>query len=194
MVKLGINGFGRIGRMVFRAAVENFSNDIEVVGINDLLDPEYLAYMLKYDSVHGHFNGDVKVLAGTLQIDGDISRSDTVRLSPGSCLSGTGVVNNVAFAEGSGLRVKTGTSNPMGIRGNLSAPAGVVVDIIVSEGSDVKDVFADVFTVDGTISGAENLAAATVKVNGCPSDRFYVRLDGGRMRIRYRRGLMIRFR
>ena len=57
MVKLGINGFGRIGRMVFRAAVENFSNDIEVVGINDLLDPEYLAYMLKYDSVHGHFQG-----------------------------------------------------------------------------------------------------------------------------------------
>ena len=59
MVKLGINGFGRIGRMVFRAAVENFSNDIEVVGINDLLDPEYLAYMLKYDSVHGHFQGAV---------------------------------------------------------------------------------------------------------------------------------------
>ena len=52
MIKLGINGFGRIGRMVFRAAIENFSNDIQVVGINDLLDPEYLAYMLKYDSVH----------------------------------------------------------------------------------------------------------------------------------------------
>ena len=61
MVKLGINGFGRIGRMVFRAAVENFSNDIEVVGINDLLDPEYLAYMLKYDSVHGAFKGEVSV-------------------------------------------------------------------------------------------------------------------------------------
>ena len=54
MVKLGINGFGRIGRMVFRAAFENFANDIEIVGINDLLDPEYLAYMLKYDSVHGN--------------------------------------------------------------------------------------------------------------------------------------------
>ena len=66
MVKLGINGFGRIGRMVFRAAVENFSNDIEVVGINDLLDPEYLAYMLKYDSVHGAFKGDVKVEDGSV--------------------------------------------------------------------------------------------------------------------------------
>ena len=70
MVKLGINGFGRIGRMVFRAAVENFSNDIEVVGINDLLDPEYLAYMLKYDSVHGHFAGDVKVENGMLVVNG----------------------------------------------------------------------------------------------------------------------------
>ena len=66
----GINGFGRIGRMVFRAAVENFSNDIEVVGINDLLDPEYLAYMLKYDSVHGAFKGDVKVEDGHLVVNG----------------------------------------------------------------------------------------------------------------------------
>ena len=70
MVKLGINGFGRIGRMVFRAAVENFSNDIEVVGINDLLDPEYLAYMLKYDSVHGALKGDVKVEDGHLVVNG----------------------------------------------------------------------------------------------------------------------------
>ena len=69
-IKVGINGFGRIGRMVFRAAVENFSNDIEVVGINDLLDPEYLAYMLKYDSVHGAFKGDVKVEDGHLVVNG----------------------------------------------------------------------------------------------------------------------------
>ena len=70
MVKLGINGFGRIGRMVFRAAVENFSNDIEVVGINDLLDPDYLAYMLKYDSVHGAFKGEVAVEGNTLIVNG----------------------------------------------------------------------------------------------------------------------------
>ena len=70
MVKLGINGFGRIGRMVFRAAVENFSKDIQVVGINDLLDPDYLAYMLKYDSVHGKFDGDVKVEDGNLVVNG----------------------------------------------------------------------------------------------------------------------------
>ena len=71
MIKLGINGFGRIGRMVFRAAVENFSNDIQVVGINDLLDADYLAYMLKYDSVHGHFNHDIKVEGNYLIVDGN---------------------------------------------------------------------------------------------------------------------------
>ena len=71
MIKLGINGFGRIGRMVFRAAVENFADDIKVVGINDLLDADYLAYMLKYDSVHGHFNHDIKVEDNYLIVDGN---------------------------------------------------------------------------------------------------------------------------
>jgi glyceraldehyde 3-phosphate dehydrogenase len=71
MIKLGINGFGRIGRMVFRAAVENFGNDIQVVGINDLLDADYLAYMLKYDSVHGHFNHDIKVDGNFMIVDGN---------------------------------------------------------------------------------------------------------------------------
>ena len=70
MIKVGINGFGRIGRMVFRAAVENFSKDIEIVGINDLLDPDYLAYMLKYDSVHGIFNHDIKVEGNYMVVDG----------------------------------------------------------------------------------------------------------------------------
>jgi glyceraldehyde 3-phosphate dehydrogenase len=68
-IKVGINGFGRIGRMVFRAAVQNFS-DIEIVGINDLLEPDYLAYMLKYDSVHGRFKGDVSVDGATLVVNG----------------------------------------------------------------------------------------------------------------------------
>jgi|TARA_B110000211_G_C14043795_1_gene537985 glyceraldehyde 3-phosphate dehydrogenase len=68
-IRVGINGFGRIGRMVFRAA-QDF-DDIEVVGINDLLDPEYLAYMLKYDSVHGRFKGDVAVEGNTLKVNGN---------------------------------------------------------------------------------------------------------------------------
>ena len=68
-IKIGINGFGRIGRMVFRAAVQNF-RDIEVVAINDLLEPEYLAYMLQYDSVHGRFKGEVTVEGGALIVNG----------------------------------------------------------------------------------------------------------------------------
>jgi glyceraldehyde 3-phosphate dehydrogenase len=68
-IKLGINGFGRIGRNVLRAAVQNFS-DIEIVGINDLLEPDYLAYMLQYDSVHGRFKGEVSVEGNTLIVNG----------------------------------------------------------------------------------------------------------------------------
>ena len=74
MIKVGINGFGRIGRMVFRAAVENFSNDIQIVGLNDRVDPDYLAYMLKYDSVHGIFNHDIKVEGTNLIVDGKAIR------------------------------------------------------------------------------------------------------------------------
>lgn len=72
-IKVGINGFGRIGRMAFRAAAQDFQN-IEVVAINDLLDPEYLAYMLKFDSVHGRFDGDVEVVDGNLVVNGKTIR------------------------------------------------------------------------------------------------------------------------
>ena len=68
-IKIGINGFGRIGRMVFRAAAKDFP-EFEVVAINDLLEPDYLAYMLKHDSVHGRFNGDVKVNGNNLVVNG----------------------------------------------------------------------------------------------------------------------------
>jgi glyceraldehyde 3-phosphate dehydrogenase len=78
-IKVGINGFGRIGRMVFRAAVQNFANDIEIVGINDLLEPDYLAYMLKYDSVHGRFKGDVAVEGNTLVVNGKPIRLTAVK-------------------------------------------------------------------------------------------------------------------
>ena len=77
-IRIGINGFGRIGRMVFRAAVQNFS-EIEVVGINDLLEPDYLAYMLKYDSVHGRFKGEVSVDGSTLIVNGKRIRLTAVK-------------------------------------------------------------------------------------------------------------------
>lgn len=71
-IKIGINGFGRIGSLVFGVAIER--NDIEIVGINDLVDIDYLAYMLKYDSVHGKFNGEVKVENGNLIVNGQTIR------------------------------------------------------------------------------------------------------------------------
>lgn len=77
-IKVGINGFGRIGRMVLRAAVQNFSN-IEIVAINDLLEPDYLAYMLKYDSVHGRFKGDIAVEGSTLIVNGKRIRLTAIK-------------------------------------------------------------------------------------------------------------------
>ncbi|HEX9208202.1 MAG TPA: glyceraldehyde 3-phosphate dehydrogenase NAD-binding domain-containing protein, partial [Steroidobacteraceae bacterium] len=77
-IKVGINGFGRIGRMVFRAAARDFK-DIEIVGINDLLEPDYLAYMLKFDSVHGRFKGDVSVEGNTLVVNGRKIRLTAVK-------------------------------------------------------------------------------------------------------------------
>jgi len=76
-IKVGINGFGRIGRFVFRAAAER--SDIEIVGINDLIDVDYMAYMLKYDSTHGRFNGTVEVDNGNLVVNGSTIRVTAVR-------------------------------------------------------------------------------------------------------------------
>jgi glyceraldehyde 3-phosphate dehydrogenase len=77
-IKVGINGFGRIGRMVFRAAAQDFP-DIEIVGINDLLEPDYLAYMLRHDSVHGKFKGEISVSGTTLVVNGKKIRLTAVK-------------------------------------------------------------------------------------------------------------------
>ena len=77
-IKVGINGFGRIGRMVFRAAIKDFS-DIEIVAINDLLEPAYLAYMLRHDSVHGLFRGDIAVDGNTLIVNGKRIRLTAIK-------------------------------------------------------------------------------------------------------------------
>ena len=77
-IRVGINGFGRIGRMVFRAAIKDFP-EIEIVAINDLLEPDYLAYMLKHDSVHGRFKGEVSVEGNTLVVNGKKIRLTAVK-------------------------------------------------------------------------------------------------------------------
>jgi glyceraldehyde 3-phosphate dehydrogenase len=104
-IKIGINGFGRIGRMVFRAVVKNFP-DVEVVGINDLLEPEYLAYMLKYDSVHGQFQGTVSVEGTTLIVNGKKIRltaeKDPAALKWGEIGAEIVVESTGIFLEGTG--------------------------------------------------------------------------------------------
>ena len=98
-IKVGINGFGRIGRMVFRAAVQHFP-DLEIVGINDLLEPDYLAYMLRYDSVHGQFRGDVAVDGNTLVVNGTRMRL-TAEKDPAQLK--WGVVGATVVVESTGL-------------------------------------------------------------------------------------------
>ncbi|WP_074013191.1 glyceraldehyde-3-phosphate dehydrogenase [Candidatus Sodalis sp. SoCistrobi] len=96
-IKVGINGFGRIGRIVFRAAQER--NDIEIVAINDLLDADYMAYMLKYDSTHGRFNGTVAVENGHLVVNGKTIRC-TAENDPANLKWGDVGVDVVAEATG----------------------------------------------------------------------------------------------
>ena len=124
MIKLGINGFGRIGRMVFRAAVENFGKDIQVVGINDLLDADYLAYMLKYDSVHGIFNHDIKVEGNYMIVDGNkiqvFAEKDPVNITWGA-LGVDVVVESTGFfltAELAEAHIKAGAKKVI-----MSAPS-----------------------------------------------------------------------
>jgi len=105
-IQIGINGFGRIGRMVLRAAVQNFP-DIEVVGINDLLEPDYLAYMLKYDSVHGRFKGDVSVDGHTLVVNGKRIRLTAVK-NPAELKWGEVGANVVVEATGLFLTKEAG--------------------------------------------------------------------------------------
>ena len=101
MIKVGINGFGRIGRMVFRAAVQR--GDVEVVAINDLLDVDYLAYMLKYDSVHGRFKGSIDIKDGQLVVNGKTIRctaeTDPTKLAWGAVGADTIVESTGIFLD-----------------------------------------------------------------------------------------------
>lgn len=117
MIKVGINGFGRIGRMVFRAAAKR--KDIEVVAINDLLDVDYLAYMLKYDSVHGRFQGDVSVEDGVLVVNGKKIRT-TAETNPASLKWGDVGVQVVVESTGIFL-------DEAGAKGHIDAGAKKVV-------------------------------------------------------------------
>ena len=112
------------------------------------------------------FNGDAAVSNGTLAVDGNIARSDTVRVAAGAFLSGTGTVNNVEIAAGGGFRQKAGNATPLKISGDLSIDANPVFRIDNPANLDAKAVKAVVFHATGAVTGAENLANARFYLDG----------------------------
>ena len=176
-IKIGINGFGRIGRMVFRAAAQNFA-DIEVVGINDLLEPDYLAYMLQYDSVHGRFKGEVSVDGNTLIVNGKRIRLTAVK-DPAELAWGEIGADIVVEATGLFLTKESGekhlTARSLGIDHRDTTYAG---QAIISNAScttnclaPVAKVLNDNFGIKRGLMTTVHAATATQKTVDSPSNK-----------------------
>jgi hypothetical protein len=140
------------------------------------------------------FNGDAKVAAGTLQVDGDISLSDTVRVSSGAYIAGTGTVNNVQIAAGGGLRVRADGLTPLHIAGSLDVASGAVIRVDAPENFDLQNMKIPVLAVDGAVTGGENLVNAAVLVNGKPFPNVILRFAGNTFYTKYQNGLILTFR
>jgi glyceraldehyde 3-phosphate dehydrogenase len=175
-IKVGINGFGRIGRMVFRAAVQNFP-DIEVVGINDLLEPDYLAYMLKHDSVHGPFQGEVKVEGNTLVVNGKKIRLTAVKDPAGLFLTKETAQKHIAAgAKKVILSAPSKDDTPMFVYGvNEKSYKG---EAIVSNAScttnclaPIAKVLNDTFGIKRGLMTTVHAATATQKTVDGPSNK-----------------------
>jgi glyceraldehyde 3-phosphate dehydrogenase len=160
MTKIGINGFGRIGRIAFRIAMDN--KDVEIVGINDLLDVDHLAYMLKYDSVHGRFNKSVEVKDGHLVVDGKTVRITAERdpkqlkwdaVGAEVIMECTGIFNNKASA---GAHIEAGAKKVV-----ISAPTKDTPMFVM--GVNHKDAKAE-DTVVSNASCTTNCLAPLAKV------------------------------
>jgi len=155
-IKVGINGFGRIGRMVLRAAVQETEfSDIEIVGINDLLEPDYLAYMLQYDSVHGRFGGALAVRDGKLEVNGRSIRL-TAEKDPANLRWGDIGVDVVV--ESTGLFLTTDTCQK-----HLDAGARKVVQSAPSK--DDTPMF--VYGVNHTAYAGERIVSAASCTTNC---------------------------
>jgi glyceraldehyde 3-phosphate dehydrogenase len=163
-IKLGINGFGRIGRLCFRALLEREENEIEIVGINDLTDAETLATLLKYDSVHGQFPGDVRLEDSTLVVDGDgfpvFSEKDPTNLPWGDhdtdvVIESTGVFRTYDQAA---QHLEAGADKVV-----ISAPAKSDVDAMVVLGVNDEILTGDEKVVSNA-SCTTNCLAPLVKV------------------------------
>ncbi|WP_396600919.1 type I glyceraldehyde-3-phosphate dehydrogenase [Algibacter sp. R77976] len=160
-LKIGINGFGRIGRIAFRVAASR-SNDIEVVGINDLLDVDHLAYLLKYDSVHGQFDGTIDTKDGNLIVNGNTIRVTAERnpedlkwdaVGADVVLDCTGIFTTL---EGAGKHIKAGAKKVA-----ISAPSADAPMFVM--GVNHKDITA-ANTIVSNASCTTNCLAPLAKV------------------------------
>jgi cytoskeletal protein CcmA (bactofilin family) len=133
-------------------------------------------------------NGDPKVEEGELRVDGDLSFSDTVRVYVGAYLSGTGLVNNVSIAQGGGFRVRSGQKDKLQIKGNLAIGENMVIDVDLAEGESVTEAKAEMFTVDGALSGIENLSSAKILADGVSVPNIKLRFKDNGLSLRYMRG------
>jgi len=164
-IKVGINGFGRIGRFVFRAAQER--SDIEIVGINDLLDVEYMAYMLKYDSTHGRFKGTVEVKDGKLIVNGKTIRVTAERDPANLKWDEIGVD---VVAEGTGLFLDDATA-----RKHIQAGAKKVV--LTGPSKDATPMFVmgvnhDTYTGQDIVSNASCTTNCLAPIAKVLNDKF----------------------
>ncbi|MDR0836385.1 MAG: type I glyceraldehyde-3-phosphate dehydrogenase [Tannerella sp.] len=153
MIKVGINGFGRIGRLVFRAAQSR--NDIQVVGINDLIDVNYMAYMLKYDSIHGQFKGTVEVKDGSLVVNGNSIRV-TAEKSPADLK--WGAIDAEYVVESTGLFLSKEKA-----QGHIDAGAKYVV--MSAPSKDDTPMFVCGVNLDTYVKGTQFVSNASCTTN-----------------------------
>jgi glyceraldehyde 3-phosphate dehydrogenase len=161
-IKIGINGFGRIGRLVFRTAIER--NDVEVVGINDLIEVDYMAYMLKYDSTHGRFKGTVSVENGQLVVNGKTIRV-TAEKDPSNLKWGD--IGAEYVVESTGLFLDTASASK-----HLEAGAKKVVISAPAKSDDIptfvmgvnNDVYTPAMNIVSNASCTTNCLAPIAKV------------------------------
>ena len=153
MIKVGINGFGRIGRLVFRAAQGR--NDIQVVGINDLISVEYMAYMLKYDTIHGRFDGTIGIQDGNLVVNGKTIRV-TSEKNPADL--NWGAINAEYVVESTGLFLSKDK-----VQGHLDAGAKYVV--MSAPSKDDTPMFVCGVNQDTYVKGTQCVSNASCTTN-----------------------------
>jgi hypothetical protein len=134
------------------------------------------------------FNGDPKVEEGELRVDGDLSLSDTIRVSNGAYLSGTGLVNNVSISQGGGLRVSDGQSHYLRIGGNISIEDSLKIEVLLPANADVRNVRANVLMFTKPVENIGSILSASVFADGVLVPNIKLKYKDNKLSLRYMRG------